>query len=260
MGTAAPPLPDFFALDAREQTGSTNDDAADAARCGAPEGTLLWARRQTAGRGRRGRAWASPDGNLHISIVLRPEAPPARAGEVAFVAALAAADACAALAPAAEIRCKWPNDVLAGNRKVGGLLIESSIAADRLEWLVAGIGLNLAAHPEHVEFPATHLAVHAGRAIAVEEGLAALAGAFAGRYRLWREQGFAPVRAAWLERAAGLGEPIRVRLETTELTGTFSGIEADGALMLTLPDGTSRRVTAGDVFFSNSVSSRASAG
>lgn len=259
MGGVLPPLPDLFMPVAREETGSTNDDATQAARAGAPEGTLIWARRQTQGRGRRGRAWVSPEGNLHLSIVLRPDVPPARAGEIAFVAALASADACAALAPAADIRCKWPNDVLADGRKVAGLLIETSIIGGRLEWLVVGIGINLASHPEAVEFPATHLAQHAGRPIAVEEGLATLAEAFAARYRLWCERGFAPVRAAWLDRAAGLGARIRVRLDNDDLTGTFTGLETDGALLLTLADGTARRVTAGDVFFPG-VSSSASAG
>src|SRR5690348_4208194 len=169
MGGAAPPLPVFFRLVARDETGSTNDDAMDAARNGAPEGTLVWARRQTTGRGRRGRAWVSPEGNLHLSIVLRPGVVPRRAGEIAFVAALAAADACAALAPAADVRCKWPNDVLAAGRKVGGLLIESAFGGAGVEWMVVGIGVNLTAHPGEVEFPATHLALHAGRALTVEE-------------------------------------------------------------------------------------------
>lgn len=259
MGGALPPLPDLFRPVAREDTGSTNDDAAEAARGGAPEGTLIWARRQTRGRGRRGRAWISPEGNLHLSIVLRPDVPPACAGESAFVAALATADACAALAPGADIRCKWPNDVLADGRKVAGLLIETSIAGDRLEWVVVGIGVNLASHPEAVEFPAAHLALHAGRSIAVEEGLSALAAAFAARYRLWREMGFAAVRSAWLDRAVGLGGAVRVRLDAAELTGTFAGLADDGALMLALADGTMRRVTAGDVFFPG-VFSGASAG
>lgn len=249
MGGIAPPLPDFFRLVAVDETGSTNDDAIQAARQGEPEGTLIWARRQTKGRGRRGRSWVSPEGNLHLSIVLRPGLASNRAGEIAFVAALAAADACATLAPNADIRCKWPNDVLADSRKVGGLLIESSIVADRIDWLVVGIGLNLVAHPDDVEFPATHLTLHAGRSIAVEEGLHALATAFAERYRLWREDGFAPMRAAWLVRAAGLGAPIRVRLESQELQGVFTGLDEDGALILSQADGKQRRITAGDVFF-----------
>lgn len=260
MGGESPPFPDFFQLVTLDETGSTNDDATAAARGGAPEGTLIWARRQTKGHGRRGRSWVSPGGNLHLSIVLRPDVAPMRAGEIAFVAALAATDACAGLAPAADVRCKWPNDILVAGRKVGGLLIESSIAENRVEWLVVGIGLNLAIHPDNVEFPATHLALHAGRAVAVEEGLALLAEAFAARYRLWRDHGFAPVRMAWLDRAAGLGGLIRVRLENSELTGTFDGIAADGTLALTLPDGTPRRVTAGDVFLLDSVSSGASPG
>ena len=249
MGGIAPPLPDFYHLVAADETGSTNDDAIQAARQGEPEGTLIWARRQTKGRGRRGRSWVSPAGNLHLSILLRPALASNRAGEIAFVASLAAADACAALAPKADIRCKWPNDVLADGRKVGGLLIESSIVADRIEWLVVGIGLNLVAHPDAVEFPATDLGLHAGRALAVEDGLQALATAFAARYRLWRDDDFAPVRAAWLARAAGLGSSIRVRLESQEFQGVFSGLDDDGALILSQADGTQRRITAGDVFF-----------
>lgn len=248
-----PPLPDFFRLRAVDQTGSTNDDATKAAREGAAEGTLIWARRQTKGRGRRGRSWVSPEGNLHLSIVLRPDMLPARAGETAFIAALASADACKSLAPAADIRCKWPNDVLADGRKVGGLLIESSILAARIEWLVVGVGINLASHPEGVEFPATHLGRHAGTTIPVEEGLGVFMAAFEARYRLWREQGFAPIRAAWLQSAAGLGGPIRVRLENEELFGTFVGLDNEGALKLSLSDGAKRRITAGDVFFPDAI-------
>jgi BirA family biotin operon repressor/biotin-[acetyl-CoA-carboxylase] ligase len=249
VGGPVPPLPDFFRPIAVEETGSTNDDAMAAARNGTAEGTLVWARRQTTGRGRRGRAWVSPEGNLHLSIVLRPGVEPRRAGEIAFVAALAVADACAALAPAADVRCKWPNDVLAAGRKVGGLLIESVFGSAAVEWVVVGIGINLTVHPEDVEFPATHLALHAGRALTVEEGLAAVAPAFAQRYRLWRAEGFAPIRKAWLARAAGVGQPIRVRLEASEFTGVFAGIATDGALEVAVPGGAVRRITAGDVFF-----------
>jgi BirA family biotin operon repressor/biotin-[acetyl-CoA-carboxylase] ligase len=241
-------LPAFFRAVALDETGSTNDDAGRAARDGAPEGTLVWARRQLKGRGRRGRTWVSPEGNLHLSIVLRPNVPPARAGEIAFVAALAAAEACASFARAADVRCKWPNDVLVDGRKCAGLLIESSITSAALDWIVAGIGINLAAHPDDAEYPATHLAAHAGRAIAVEEGLAALAAAFAGRYDEWRRLGFKPIRESWLARAAGIGKSVRVRLESEEFTGTFTGLAGDGALVVTLPDGTTRRITAGDVF------------
>jgi BirA family biotin operon repressor/biotin-[acetyl-CoA-carboxylase] ligase len=241
-------LPAFFRAVALDETESTNDDAAKAAREGAAEGTLIWARRQTKGRGRRGRPWVSPEGNLHLSIVLRPNVPPARTGEIAFVAALAVAEACSSLARGVDVRCKWPNDVLVDGRKCAGLLIESSIAGGALEWIVAGIGVNLATHPEDAEYPATHLAAHAGRAIPVEEGLAALGAAFAGRYDEWRRLGFKPIREAWLARAAGIGKPVRVRLETSEFTGTFVGVDGEGALIVALPEGGTRRVTAGDVF------------
>jgi BirA family biotin operon repressor/biotin-[acetyl-CoA-carboxylase] ligase len=243
-----PALPAFFRAVALEETGSTNDDATSAARNGVPEGTLIMARRQTRGRGRRGRAWVSPDGNLHLSVVLRPNVPPSRAGELAFVTALAAAEACASLTRGADVRCKWPNDVLVDGRKAAGLLIESSIAGGTLEWIVAGIGINLAAHPEDAEYPATHLAAHAGRAIPVGEGVAALCAAFVGRYDEWRREGFKPIRESWLARAAGIGQPIRVRLDAESFTGTFTGLGGDGALIVTLADGTRRWVTAGDVF------------
>src|SRR6202012_4071440 len=131
--------------------------------------------------------------------------PAGRAGETAFIAALASADTCKALARATDIRCKWPNDVLADGRKVGGLLIESSIAANQIEWLVVGVGINLASHPEGVEFPATNLVCHAGNPILVEEALAVFATAFDTRYRQWQDGGFAQIRAAWLQYAAGLG-------------------------------------------------------
>lgn len=245
-------LPAFFRAVALDETGSTNDDATTAAREGAAEGTLIWARRQLKGRGRRGRTWVSPEGNLHLSIVLRPNVPPARAGEIAFVAALAAAEACAAFARSADVRCKWPNDVLVDGRKCAGLLIESSITGSALDWIVVGIGINLAGHPDDAEYPATHLAEHlspgAGRAIAVEEALAVLGAAFAGRYDEWRRSGFKPIRETWLARAAGIGKPLRVRLESEEFTGTFTGLGGDGALVVTMPDGSTRRVTAGDVF------------
>jgi BirA family biotin operon repressor/biotin-[acetyl-CoA-carboxylase] ligase len=249
MTEAIPRLPEGFRLHRFATLGSTNDEAKALARAGAPEGTLVWADEQTAGRGRRGRTWLSPPGNLYLSLVLRPEGAPARAAQLGFVAALGLGDALAALAgPALKLRYKWPNDLLVNGRKLAGILLESENAAgDRVDFVVAGIGVNIVAAPEDVEFPATSLAAEGVAGVTP----AVLLGGFVRHFETWagrwREAGFAPVRAAWLKRASGLGEPIRVRLERSTLCGRFLDLDDDGALVLDGEQGR-RRIAAGEVF------------
>lgn len=241
-------LPPGYRLLALDDVDSTNDEARRLAAAGAASGTLVWARRQSRGRGRRGRPFVSPPGNLYCSLLLRPECRPAEAPELCFVAAVAVGETLAELLPA-DVRLghKWPNDVLVGGRKVAGILLESGAAGEALGWLVVGVGINLASHPEGLEFPATSLAAH---------GVRAEAGAVLERYlrcfdhwlERWRTEGFAPVRAAWLARAEGLGRPLLVRLPEESFEGTFAELDARGALILATADGARRRVTAGDVF------------
>ena len=144
--SSSPVLPDGWRLVALPSVGSTNDAALRLAEGGASEGTFVWAREQTGGRGRRGRSWVSPPGNLYCSTVLRPECPASRAAELGFVAALAVAD----IVPAERrIRLKWPNDVLVDGGKIAGILLESSIGQDGLvEHVVAGIGVNVGFAPQ----------------------------------------------------------------------------------------------------------------
>jgi BirA family transcriptional regulator, biotin operon repressor / biotin---[acetyl-CoA-carboxylase] ligase len=230
---------------------STNDEARRLAAEGAADGTVILAREQTGGRGRQGRAWASPPGNVYSSFVLRPGVPAARAAELGFVAALAVAETVATLAPpGVAVTCKWPNDVLASGRKIAGILPEASLAADgRIDHLVIGIGLNVAHHPGDTAWPATSLRA-LGAAAEADEAAAALVGAL-GRWRaLWEREGFAPVRAAWLARAAGLGADIRVRLGAGDLVGRFAGLDEKGALLLDRGAGGISRVAAGDVLLS----------
>ena len=244
----APRLSPFYRLASFAEIDSTNDEAKRRAGAGAPEGTLVWARAQSAGRGRRGRSFISPAGNLYMSIVLRPDRPAASAAQLGFAAALALGDALVPLLPRPEgLRYKWPNDVLIDGRKVSGILLESQAAGEgRLDWLVVGIGVNLASFPENVDYPAISLAA-AGARVSVEALLEATAGRFQVWYERWREEGFRPLRDAWLERARGLGEGIRVRLAGEEASGRFAGLDEDGALLL--EDGaTRRRIGAGDVF------------
>ncbi len=236
-------LPGAFRRVAHDEVGSTNAEALCLAEAGAPELTLVTARRQTAGRGRRGRNWISPDGNLLASIVLRPDRPPAVISQLSFVAALAVGDLLDRLGVQGRIAFKWPNDVLVDGAKISGILLEGGQGH-----LVAGIGINLAHHPADTPYPTTSVAARCGCAD-VEEAVAALASTFLSWYRRWLDEGFAPVREAWLARAAGLGREIRVTLHEGEVdTGVFSALDESGALVLSHA-GTSRKITAGEIFF-----------
>jgi BirA family biotin operon repressor/biotin-[acetyl-CoA-carboxylase] ligase len=243
----SPRLPPGYRLHRFETIGSTIDEARRLAQRGEAEGAVVWALEQTGGRGRRGRAWQSPPGNLYLGLLRRPDCAPAAAHQLGFVTALAVADACAVLAPAVERRCKWPNDVLLGGRKVSGILLESESGSPaRLDYLVVGVGVNVASHPEGTEYPATSL-VEAGAAASVESTLELLLAGFERWERRWRQGGFPAIRGEWLSRAIGLGEEIRVRLDRETFTGRFLDLDADGALLIDTDEGR-RRVGAGDVF------------
>jgi BirA family biotin operon repressor/biotin-[acetyl-CoA-carboxylase] ligase len=238
--TPAPVLPDGWTLVALPSVGSTNDEAACLAENGAPEGTVVWAREQTGGRGRRGRSWASPMGNLYSSTILRPDCPAARAAELGFAAALAVAD----MVPAGrEVRVKWPNDVLVDGGKVAGILPESSIAADgQAEHVILGIGVNVGFAPNlpEMRYPGACLGG------TVEAALEALAAALARRLGQWRRDGFAAVRAEWLTRAGPLGTEVDVRLGDELVRGRFAGMDGEGALLLDTAAGP-RRIVAGEL-------------
>lgn len=242
--------PDGWRLIALDTVDSTNRVARELAGQGAPDGTVVTARRQDKGRGRRARGWVSLDGNLYMSVVLRPMAPPETAGQLTFVVALAVADALRTLAPPADVSLKWPNDGLVDGRKIAGVLLEAdALAEPDAAWVVAGIGVNLVSHPPDSAFPATDLAAAGTAGVPVEAALAALISALHDWYGRWRAEGFAPIRQAWLAQAAGLGEPIQVRLERETLMGVFADLDDDGGLLLDLPGGGRRRIAAGDVFF-----------
>lgn len=247
--SSGPKLPAFFHLEAFESIDSTNEEALRRARAGAPEGTIIWAREQTGGRGRRGRAWASPPGNLYTSLVLRPAVPPAQAAQLGFLAAVALAEAIqTVLPPSRHLRCKWPNDLLIDGAKTVGILLEAEGSGPTVNAVVLGMGVNIASHPANTPYRATSLHA-AGSDVTVEALLEILAGRLLAWYLLWKQEGFAPVRDRWLDFAEGLGKPIEVRLEGATLTGRFAALDASGALDLEFADGRHRLVTAGDVFY-----------
>ena len=219
----------------------------------------LWivARRQSAGRGRRGRAWSSDTGNLAATLLTVVHRPPAEAAQLTFVAALAVADLLDAYAPPALVSIKWPNDVMLDGKKASGILLESGAHDSGGLWLAVGIGVNLAHAPGDTERPATALADHLRGDVAappsIERAAEQLAEAFAIWMDRWMTLGFQPVLDAWAARVPGLHGPCTARLSHETLSGMAEGVEPDGALRLRLPSGELRRISAGDVFFGEAV-------
>jgi BirA family biotin operon repressor/biotin-[acetyl-CoA-carboxylase] ligase len=242
-------VPDGYRVIEFDDIDSTNLEAARQAAAGAPDGTVIWAKAQTGGRGRRGRAWASPAGNLYCSILMRPTEPAQTATQIGFVVSLAGAEAARGALPADRlVALKWPNDILVSGRKVAGILLESqSSAPGRLDWLVAGFGLNVTSHPDVVEYPASDLRAE-GASTTARDMLEAYLQFFARWRARWRSEGFAPVRAAWTGLAVGLGRDIKVRLTDETLEGRFRALDDDGGLVLELADGNLRVITSGQVF------------
>lgn len=227
-------------LVALPSVGSTNDEAARLAEAGAAEGTVVWAREQTGGRGRRGRQWASPVGNLYTSTILRPACNAARAAELGFAAALAVAD----IVPAGrDVRVKWPNDVMVDGGKIAGILPESSIGAQGdVEHVVIGIGVNVGFAPQlpEMRYPSAALGGP------VEDALERLTAALAARVAQWRREGFETVRTAWLAKAGPLGLDVDVKLGEELVRGRFAGMDREGALLLDTPSGP-RKIVAGEL-------------
>jgi BirA family biotin operon repressor/biotin-[acetyl-CoA-carboxylase] ligase len=179
---------------------------------------------------------------------LRPRCRVAAAPQLGFVAAVALAGAIGEFAPNIELRCKWPNDLLANGKKISGILLETEmIAGDRPDFVVIGIGVNLAASPRDVAYPATSLAAEGVIGIVPEILLVRFVEHFAGWLAHWRDEDFGPIRDAWLRQAAGIGEPTQVRLERETLVGRFIDLDGDGTLVLGMPSG-NRRIAAGEIF------------
>lgn len=216
--------------------------------------TWIAARRQTAAVGRRGRAWAAPEGNLSATLVFDPGCAPATAALYSFVASFALYATCLAyLEDRDAIALKWPNDVLLGGGKLAGILLESEGDAARVARLAIGIGVNLNTIPPAVAVtpgapvPVT-LAEATGEAVDPLEFLTFLAEHMAHQDRFFRAHGFGPLRAAWLARAARRGETITARTGTEEIAGRFVTVDEAGRLVLDTPDGR-RAIAAADVFF-----------
>jgi BirA family biotin operon repressor/biotin-[acetyl-CoA-carboxylase] ligase len=247
--TEASPRPAYPVIE-RECVVSTNDEALALARRG--ESGPLWvvAERQTGGRGRNGRGWEGATGNLFASLLLPVAAPAERLPQLALVAGVGTLDAIASLAGTGRppgLRLKWPNDILVGTAKLGGILVESSRSAGQATMAVIGIGLNVAVAPTIAGRRTTSLAAE-GVTVERERLIEELSRALGGWLDRWSEgRGFAEVRTAWLARAGAPGEPIMVDTAAGRLTGHYRGIDEDGALLLAEAGGRVVRVSHGDV-------------
>lgn len=232
---------------------STNSEARRRAEAGETGPLWIVARRQSAGRGRRGREWVSETGNLAATLLTTTRKGPAEAAQITFVAALAAADLLCTFVPAPLVTIKWPNDVMIEADKAVGILIESGAHRMGGLWLAVGIGVNLAHAPTATERPATAIGGHLKGEVratpSADEAAEVLAHHFAIWMDRWESLGFAAVLDAWVARSRGLEGACTARLGHETISGTADGVEADGALRLKLADGSVRLISAGDVFF-----------
>lgn len=234
-------------LIAHDEIDSTNAEALRRASAGEHGPLWVTARSQSAGRGRRGRSWVSSPGNLYATLLVRDPSPPEFAPQLSFVAALALHDALVKVVPiiGRRLDLKWPNDMLCDGAKVAGILVEGE--GTRPLAVAIGIGVNCRRHPETTDYPATDFAA-AGVTVTPERLFCALSAAMVLRLQQWDRGGnFAAIRVDWLAQSSGLGRDVRVRLAEREVTGRFQSLDADGRLILRLPDGGVEAISAGDV-------------
>lgn len=215
--------------------------------------TWVMALQQTAARGRRGRPWRMPEGNLAATLVMRPDAPPATTALYSFVSALALYDALKWAAPGLNLAIKWPNDVLIDGRKCAGILLENTTLRGSIAVLGIGIGVNLAACPDMDQLepqavPPISLYEASGESVDPEVFLTGLAAAFARHAETFERLGFQPVRTEWLARAARIGQPLVARTGNTTYEGIFETIDETGAMILRTATG-AQAISAADVFF-----------
>ena len=238
-----------FRLLELEAVTSTNDIVRRLAEEGEPAGLIVSAAQQTAGRGRHGRTWQSPPGNLYASLLLRPARPAREVASLSLVTALALAEAIeretgGRITP----ELKWPNDLQLAGAKLAGILLELEPAGgEGCAWLIVGMGVNVGWAPQaDLPYPATCLAA-LGSSTTPRELLAALAAALRPRLDCWARDGFAPQRRDWLARAIGRGGPVSVRLGDRSARGRLIDVDAAGALRLEQPDGTVATYAAGEI-------------
>ena len=250
-------LPIKYRIMIYDEITSTNDEAKICAMKGeqyCPDWTLIWAKSQTAGRGRRGRVWESLDGNLFASIILRPKLPAQEALQISYIASIAVHETTVKHCSSGDsVLCKWPNDILLNNKKISGILLESSgIENGLLDWLVIGLGVNICKAPNNTSYPTTSFHNEGILNITREDFLLSFSRSFLKWHNIWSTDGFAYIRDIWLKRAKGINSQIRILTNNRIISGIFVGINNEGSLLLK-NDALSHKyhvVSAGDIYFS----------
>lgn len=261
-----------YRLRGYDSIGSTNIEATEAAAAGDPGGIWFATRQQTAGRGRRGRPWVSPHGNLAATLLIVPESDPTLAATLGFVAGVALNSALSAILPhglvkvgidgadaidgSGRIALKWPNDVLADGAKLAGILLEATKISDGRHAVAIGFGVNTLAAPSGLPYPATSLS-DLGVSRSAEDVFEALSDAWVDTFGLWNDgQGISNVLQRWRASAAGIGAPVAVNQNGEVLRGIFETIDDAGRLIVRADDNRRIAVTAGDVHFGATASAR----
>ena len=242
-------------LEGGGETASTNDDARTLARGGAPEGTVVLASRQTAGRGRLGRTWSSPEGGVYLSAVLRPPVAPAEVAPLSLVMGIGVARGLKALG--LDVALKWPNDVLLSGGKLAGVLLEMAAEADRVDWVVTGVGLNVR-RPDGADERASAGTVayltDALPGIRIARATASVLDGIASAYAEWLAAGFEPLRTEYESRSALAGRAVVVSDASgaVRAQGDVVGVDGDGRLLIVGSDGV-QAIVAGEVTLRRSV-------
>ena len=245
------PLIDDYHLLTYQQLDSTNNEARRLAEGGGAHGAFIWTHRQTAGRGRLGRDWISQSGNLFVSALLSPECELEQFPQLSFVAAAAAHASIAPLLPDAELKLKWPNDLLLDDQKLAGLLLESFETIDEegetKRWAVIGLGMNIERAPVQMELPATSLKQAGVELISAKIVLSRFIHHFIEWYQLWQDEGFESIGKYWMNHCHHKGKKMDVMVGEEFYTGDFVRLDAQGELILKTTMGDEISLSAGEV-------------
>lgn len=229
--------------------GSTMDEARKYSGSMYERYAVIAAHSQTAGRGRRGRAWSSDFGNLYMTFVVKNGIPIASAALLSFVTAVVVAEVLEKMTGIPDFTIKWPNDILFRGHKISGILLETMDAYDGCGVLI-GIGLNLMESPDNALYPATNLGKE-GLALGFIDVLDEITESLGLGIDRYLEEGFDPFRNLWMQKAHGIGQKTSIQTGDHIISGTIEGITASGELVIVTDGGQKARITAGDVVFGN---------
>jgi BirA family biotin operon repressor/biotin-[acetyl-CoA-carboxylase] ligase len=243
-----PNIPPAYNLREYETVDSAIEEARRLAIEGAEEGTLVWTRNQSAGQGRLGRPWVSEPGNLYCAVIFRPEDPPAVATQLIYVTAIALWAAMAAcVSPLTELHYRWPNDILLLDDKVAGLMLARA-PREFDNWMVVGIAVNVVNHPVELGSPASSMGPDGGSEVSNVKLLELFSRHLLNWLNRWSDEGFEPIRKAWIQRAKGVGERLEVVLNDETVEGVFIELDDNGAMVMELSDGTRRKILLTEFF------------